>query len=83
MPGSASSTASGGGGGAAAAAAAAAAANFSSALGDFGGLEGADLQSLIGSMSEQQLQMFLGGLMPVNSPSSNRSGGSSSLSSNQ
>lgn len=50
--------------------------------GDFGGLGGSDLQSLLGSMSEQQLQMFLGGLMPVNSPSSNRSG-SSSLSSNQ
>ncbi len=49
---------------------------------DFGGLEGTDLQNLIGSMSEQQLQMFLGGFMPVNSPSSNRSG-SSSLSSNQ
>lgn len=50
--------------------------------GDFGGLGGSDLQSLLGSMSEQQLQMFLGGLMPVNSPSSNRSA-SSSLSSNQ
>ena len=48
---------------------------------DFAGLEGSDLQSLIGSMSEQQLQMFLGNFMPVNSPSSNRTG--SSLSSNQ
>ncbi len=57
---------------------------LSSALGELGGLEGADLQNLIGSMSEQQLQMFLGGLgMPVNSPSSNRSGGSSTLSSSQ
>lgn len=43
---------------------------------DFAGLEGADLQNLIGSISEQQLQMFLGGFMPVNSPSSNRSGSS-------
>lgn len=61
----------------------AAAAGLANALGaDFGGLGGSDLQSLLGSMSEQQLQMFLGGLMPVNSPSSNRSG-SSSLSSNQ
>jgi hypothetical protein len=50
---------------------------------EFAGLEGNDLQNLIGSMSEQQLQMILGGFMPVNSPSSNRSGGSSSLSSNQ
>jgi len=40
---------------------------------EFGGLEGSELQNLIGSMSEQQLQMFLGGFMPVNSPSSNRS----------
>jgi 26S proteasome regulatory subunit N13 len=62
---------------------AAAAAGLANAFGaDFGGLGGSDLQSLLGSMSEQQLQMFLGGLMPVNSPSSNRSG-SSSLSSNQ
>lgn len=61
----------------------AAAAGLANAFGaDFGGLGGSDLQSLLGSMSEQQLQMFLGGLMPVNSPSSNRSG-SSSLSSNQ
>lgn len=60
-----------------------AAAGLANAFGaDFGGLGGSDLQSLLGSMSEQQLQMFLGGLMPVNSPSSNRSG-SSSLSSNQ
>lgn len=51
--------------------------------GDFGNLEGPDLHNLIGSMSDQQLQMFLGGFMPVNSPSSNRSGGSSNLSSNQ
>lgn len=59
-----------------------AAAGLASAFGaDFGGLGGSDLQSLLGSMSEQQLQMFLGGLMPVNSPSSNRSG--SSMSSNQ
>ena len=40
---------------------------------ELGGLEGSELQNLIGSMSEQQLQMFLGGFMPVNSPSSNRS----------
>jgi len=60
-----------------------AAAGLANAFGaDFGGLGGSDLQSLLGSMSEQQLQMFLGGLMPVNSPSSNRSG-SSSLSSSQ
>lgn len=60
-----------------------AAAGLANAFGaDFGGLGGSDLQSLLGSMSEQQLQMFLGGLMPVNSPSSNRSG-SSSLTSNQ
>lgn len=62
-----------------------AAAGLASAFGsaDFGGLGGSDLQSLLGSMSEQQLQMFLGGLIPVSgSPSSNRSG-SSSLSSNQ
>ena len=60
-----------------------AAAGLASAFGaDFGGLGGSDIQSLLGSMSEQQLQMFLGGLMPVNSPSSNRSG-SSSISSSQ
>jgi len=47
---------------------------------DFGNLEGPELHNLIGSMSDQQLQMFLGGFMPVNSPSSNRS---SNLSSNQ
>jgi len=77
-PGSNSSSASIGDRGSAAAGLASA---FSGA--DFGGLGGSDLQSLLGSMSEQQLQMFLGGLMPVNSsPSSNRSG-SSSLSSNQ
>lgn len=64
-------------------AASSAAAGLANAFGaDFGGLGGSDLQSLLGSMSEQQLQMFLGGLMPVNSPSSNRSG-SSTLSSNQ
>lgn len=50
---------------------------------DFGNLEGPDLHNLIGSMSDQQLQMFLGGFMPVNSPSSNRSGGASNLTSNQ
>jgi 26S proteasome regulatory subunit N13 len=55
---------------------------------EFAGLEGNDLQNLIGSMSEQQLQMFLGGFMPVNSPSSQRTGtatatGSSTLSSSQ
>jgi hypothetical protein len=44
---------------------------------EFAGLEGNDLQNLL--MSEQHLQMLLGGFMPVNSPSSNRS--SSSLSS--
>lgn len=61
----------------------AAAGNLANVLGaEFGGLEGNDLQNLIGSMSEQQLQMILGGFMPVNSPSSNRSG-SSSISSNQ
>jgi hypothetical protein len=49
-------------------------------FGNLGNLEGPDLQNLIGSMSDQQLQMFLGGFMPVNSPSSNRS---SNLSSNQ
>lgn len=47
---------------------------------EFGGLEGSELQNLISSMSEQQLQMFLGGFMPTNSPSSNRS---SSVSSSQ
>jgi hypothetical protein len=44
---------------------------------DFAGLEGHDLQNLM--MSDQHLQMFLGGFMNPNSPSSNRS--SSSLSS--
>jgi ribosomal protein L12E/L44/L45/RPP1/RPP2 len=59
----------------------AAAAGLASAFGDFGGMAGSDLQNLLGSMSEQQLQMFLGGLMPVNSPSSNRSASSSTSSS--
>jgi len=80
-PGSSSSSASIGDRGGVSSAAAGLASAFGGA--DFGGLGGSDLQSLLGSMSEQQLQMFLGGLMPVNSsPSSNRSG-SSSLSSNQ
>lgn len=39
---------------------------------ELSGMEGSELHNLIGSMSEQQLQMFLGGFMPVNSPSSNR-----------
>lgn len=78
-PGSSSSSASIGDRGGVSSAAAGLASAFGGA--DFGGLGGSDLQSLLGSMSEQQLQMFLGGLMPV-SPSSNRSG-SSSLSSNQ
>lgn len=56
--------------------------NFTNALGDFG-VDAHELQNLIGSMSEQQLQMFLGGIMPANSPSSNRSGASSNLTSNQ
>lgn len=80
-PGSSSSSASIGDRGGVSSAAAGLASAFGGA--DFGGLGGSDLQSLLGSMSEQQLQMFLGGLMPANSsPSSNRSG-SSSLSSNQ
>lgn len=54
--------------------------------GDLSGLgSSADLQSIFGSMNEQQIQQLLGGingLIPVNSPTSNRSG-SSNLSSTQ
>lgn len=62
-----------------------AAAGLSSVFGpDFGGLGGTDLQSLLGSMNEQQIQQLLGlgGYIPVNSPTSNRSA-SSNASSNQ
>lgn len=69
------------GGGHGSNAAAAATAGLAGSLG--GDFSGADLQNLLGNMSEQQLQAFLGNLMPVNSPSSNRSGSSSSISSNQ
>jgi hypothetical protein len=58
------------------------AAGLASAFGaDFGGT---DLQSLLGSMNEQQIQQLLGmsGYIPVNSPTSNRSV-SSNASSNQ
>lgn len=82
-PGSASSsvTSAGGGGAGERGTSSASGVGLSNVLGsEFGNLEGQDLHNLIGSMSDQQLQMFLGGFMPVNSPSSNRT---SNLSSNQ
>lgn len=84
-PGSVSSSVtSAGGGGGERGASSTSAVGLPNVLGsDFANLEGPELHNLIGSMSDQQLQMFLGGFMPVNSPSSNRSGGSSNLSSNQ
>lgn len=83
-PGSVSSSVTSAGGAGERGASSASAVGLPNVLGsDFGNLEGPDLHNLIGSMSDQQLQMFLGGFMPVNSPSSNRSGGSSNLSSNQ